>query len=32
MWNIRPVGGPATMLLLKLGCSPHFMQGGEVGF
>ncbi len=31
MWNMRPFGG-SSVLLMKPVFSPHFMQGGELGF
>jgi len=31
MWKVRPVGG-SSMLVMNLGCSPHFKQRGEIGF
>jgi hypothetical protein len=31
MWNVRPVGG-SSILVVNLGFSLHFRQGGEVGF
>src|SRR5258707_3092067 len=31
MWNMRPFGG-ASVLLMKPGFSPHFIQGGGLGF